>query len=74
MQGTLHTWMWIGVALAGGPEPPYMPEAVDATANAESPHRWYWKPMGRNLGVIFVVAVLFNYPWELTQAPLYLGM
>ena len=24
--------------------------------------------------VIFVVAVLFNYPWELVQAPLYVGM
>lgn len=30
--------------------------------------------MGRNLVAIFVVAVLFNYLWELAQAPLYEGM
>ena len=26
------------------------------------------------LATIFVVAVLFNYPWELAQSPLYVGM
>jgi hypothetical protein len=26
------------------------------------------------LATVFVVAVLFNYPWELAQAPLYVGM
>lgn len=30
--------------------------------------------MGRNLVAIFVVASLFNYLWELAQAPLYEGM
>lgn len=30
--------------------------------------------MGRNLVGIFVVAVLFNYLWELAQSPLYVGM
>ena len=28
----------------------------------------------RTLATLFVVAVLFNYPWELAQAPLYGGM
>lgn len=32
-----------------------------------------WR-LGRNLVAIFVVAVLFNYLWELAQAPLYEGM
>lgn len=26
------------------------------------------------LATIFMVAVLFNYPWELVQSPLYVGM
>jgi hypothetical protein len=28
----------------------------------------------RTLAILFVVAVLFNYAWELAQSPLYLGM
>lgn len=28
----------------------------------------------RTLATLFVLAVLFNYPWELAQAPLYVGM
>lgn len=28
----------------------------------------------QTLAIIFVVAVFFNYSWELTQAPLYVGM
>lgn len=30
--------------------------------------------LGWMLATIFVVAVLFNYPWELAQAHLYMGM
>ncbi|MGH7966973.1 MAG: hypothetical protein ACRERD_34985 [Candidatus Binatia bacterium] len=30
--------------------------------------------LGWMLATIFAVAVLFNYPWELAQAPLYVGM
>jgi len=33
-----------------------------------------WRRLGRTLAVIFVVTVLFNYPWELAQSPLYVGM
>ena len=33
-----------------------------------------WKQLGRTVAVIFVVAVLANYLWELAQAPLYFGM
>lgn len=29
---------------------------------------------GWTLAIVFAVAVLFNYPWELTQAALYVGM
>ena len=29
---------------------------------------------GRRLITLFMVAVLFNYPWELAQSPLYQGM
>ena len=32
-----------------------------------------WR-LGQTLASIFVVAVLFNYPWELAQSPLYVGM
>lgn len=32
-----------------------------------------WR-LGQTLATIFVVAVLFNYPWELAQSPLYVGM
>ena len=28
----------------------------------------------RTLVLVFIVAVLLNYPWELAQAPLYVGM
>lgn len=28
----------------------------------------------RTLATLFVLAVLFHYPWELAQSPLYLGM
>jgi hypothetical protein len=34
------------------------------------PRRSRWQ----TLAAIFVVAVLFNYPWELAQSPLYIGM
>lgn len=29
--------------------------------------------LGRMLSTLFVVAVIFNYPWELAQAPLFAG-
>lgn len=32
-----------------------------------------WR-LGWTLAAIFVMAVLFNYPWELVQSPLYIGM
>lgn len=35
---------------------------------AQHGSRWW------TLATIFVVAVLFNYPWELAQSPLYVGM
>lgn len=42
----------------------------DAERSAAS----YWGQRGKTLVVIFVVAVMGNYPWELAQAPLYVGM
>lgn len=32
-----------------------------------------WQGLRRILVAVFVVAVLFNYPWELAQSPLYVG-
>jgi hypothetical protein len=40
---------------------------------AERPHISHWRQLGSTVAVIFVVAVLANYLWELTQAPLYVG-
>ena len=37
-------------------------------------HRSHWRQLGTTVVVIFVVAVLGNYLWELAQAPLYRGM
>ncbi len=39
---------------------------ADVTEQRRS--RWW------TLATIFAVAVLFNYPWELAQSPLYVGM
>ena len=33
-----------------------------------------WRQLWSLVATIFVVAVLGNYPWELAQAPLYVGM
>ena len=33
-----------------------------------------WRQLGSTVAVLFVVAVLANYLWELAQAPLYVGM
>lgn len=50
--------------------PSGMPVAPSYSADVEAPRgsRW-WTPV-----TIFVAAVLFNYPWEMAQAPLYVGM
>ena len=37
-------------------------------------HTGWWRRLGNTVAVIFVMAVLGNYPWELVQAPLYVGM
>jgi hypothetical protein len=42
--------------------------------DAERLHRSYWKQLVKSVAAIFVVAVLSNYPWELAQAPLYVGL
>jgi hypothetical protein len=42
--------------------------------DAERAYAPYWRQLGKTGAVIFVVAVLGNYPWELAQAPLYVGM
>ena len=42
--------------------------------DAERPHTSYWRQFGSTVTAIFVAAVLGNYPWELAQAPLYVGM
>jgi len=42
--------------------------------DAERPHMSCWRQLGSTVAVIFVVAVLANYLWELAQAPLYVGM
>ena len=42
--------------------------------DAERPHASCWQRLGSIVTTIFVVAVLGNYPWELLQAPLYVGM
>jgi hypothetical protein len=34
----------------------------------------YGRQLGETVAAILVVAVLSNYPWELAQAPLYVGM
>ena len=40
-----------------------------------APGHWSrWGNLGSTLATIFVVAVLCNYPWELAQVPLYVGM
>jgi hypothetical protein len=41
---------------------------------AGSPSSSYGRQLGGTVAAIFVVAVLGNYPWELAQAPLYVGM
>lgn len=38
------------------------------------PHTLYWRQLGRTVATLFVMAVLGNYPWELAQASLYVGM
>lgn len=40
----------------------------------EAPSRSRWGKLGNILAAIFIVAVLCNYPWELAQSPLYVGM
>src|SRR6266699_1654343 len=42
--------------------------------DAKRPYSSYWRQLGETIAAIFVVAVLGNYPWELAQAPLYVGM
>ena len=42
--------------------------------DARSPSWSYGRQLGKTVAAIFVVAVLGNYPWELAQAPLYVGM
>lgn len=42
--------------------------------DAERPHLSCWRQLGSTVAVLFVVAVLANYLWELAQAPLYVGM
>ena len=42
--------------------------------DAERPSLFYGRQLGKTVTAIFVVAVLGNYPWELAQAPLYVGM
>jgi hypothetical protein len=42
--------------------------------DAKSPYSSYWRQLGETVAAIFAVAVLGNYPWELAQAPLYVGM
>ena len=37
-------------------------------------HTSRWRQLGTTVAVIFVVAVVGNYLWELAQAPLYRGM
>ena len=36
--------------------------------------RTRWWTLGEQVVTLFVLAVLFNYPWELAQSPLYAGM
>src|SRR6266850_7998196 len=42
--------------------------------DAERPSLLDGRQIGETVAAIFVVAVLGNYPWELAQAPLYVGM
>src|SRR5215831_2988344 len=44
------------------------------SSDAERPHELYGRQFGQTVVIIFVVSVLFNYPWELAQAPLYVGL
>ena len=44
------------------------------TPRPKAPYRSRWGRLGSTLAAIFIVAVLFNYPWELAQSPLYVGM
>lgn len=44
------------------------------TLDIERPHRARWRPLGSIVARLFLVAVLINYPWEVAQAPLYVGM
>ena len=37
-------------------------------------HPSYWKQLVKTVAAIFMMAVLVNYPWELAQAPLYVGL
>jgi hypothetical protein len=36
--------------------------------------RTRWWTLGEQVVTLFVLAVLFNYPWELAQSPFYMGM
>ena len=38
------------------------------------PNLSWWRQLRNTVAVIFVMAVLGNYPWELAQARLYAGM
>jgi hypothetical protein len=42
--------------------------------DAERPHLSCWRPLESPAAVLFVVAVVSNYLWELAQAPLYVGL
>jgi len=42
--------------------------------DADRPHMSCWRQLGSTVAVLFIVAVLANYLWELAQAPLYVGM
>src|SRR5262244_2861803 len=44
------------------------------TPDAGSSSLSYGRQLSKTFAAIFVVAVLGNYPWELAQAPLYVGM
>ncbi len=44
------------------------------TPNAEAHRRVRWTQMGSTVATIFVVAVLGNYLWKLTQVPLCVGL
>jgi hypothetical protein len=41
---------------------------------AQAHRRARWGQLGNTVATIFVVAVLGNYRWKLTQVPLYVGL